>query len=88
LVWTIQWDERAAKELKSLDKSMQKKVLKFLHLRIAKLENPRVFGKPLSYEKFGLWRYRIESFRLICKINDSLVTILVVQVGHRKNIYS
>lgn len=87
MVWTIEWEEKAKKEFKKLDHSIQKKILKFLIKRIAKLENPRVFGKSLSYEKFGLWRYRIEDFRIICSIDDGAIVILVVQVGHRKEIY-
>lgn len=87
MVWKINWDERAVKDFKKLDKAIQKKILKFLNLRIAQLDNPRVFGKSLSYDKFGLWRYRVEDFRIICSIDDHELVILVVQVGHRKTIY-
>lgn len=87
MVWEIKWTENALKSMKKIDFSVQKKIHKFLKERIAKLDNPRVFGKPLSYEKFGLWRYRIEDFRIICRINDDALVVLVVQVGHRKEIY-
>ena len=87
MVWEIKWTENALKNMKQIDFPVQKKIVKFLKERIAKLENPRVFGKPLSYDKFGLWRYRIENFRIICRINDDALVVLVVQVGHRKEIY-
>ena len=85
--WKIIWNEGALQDLKKLDKFIQKKLLHFLNTRIAPLENPRVRGKPLSYEKFGLWRYRVEDFRIVCRIDDAEITILVVQIGYRKNIY-
>jgi mRNA interferase RelE/StbE len=87
LVWTIGWHEKALKELKKLDKSIQIKILKFLNDRISKQGNPRVFGKPLSAESQGLWRYRIEDFRIICQIKDKAVEVLVVKLGHRRKIY-
>ena len=87
MAWAIEWEEKALKELKKLDKTIQKKILKFLNTRIAKLENPRTSGKSLSYDKYGLWRYRLEDFRIVCRIDDAEITILVVQVGHRKEIY-
>lgn len=87
MVWAIDWQEKALKELKKLDKPIQKKILKFLNRRIAKLENPRVSGKPLSYEKYGLWRYRLEDYRIICRIDDAEIVVLVVQIGHRKEVY-
>lgn len=87
MVWAINWEEKALKELKKLDKPVQLKILKFLNKRIAALENPRVSGKPLSYEKYGLWRYRLGDYRIICRIDDADIVILVMQVGHRKDVY-
>jgi len=50
-------------------------------------ENPRNFGKQLSGDKAGLWRYRIEDFRVICRLQDDTLVVLVVAVGHRKEVY-
>lgn len=87
MAWTIEWKPGALKDFKKIDKSIQKKIMNFLHNKISKLDNPRIFGKALSYEKHGLWRYRVGDFRMICRIDDEAILILVVQVGHRKNIY-
>lgn len=54
---------------------------------VAPLINPRQIGKGLSHNKAGLWRYRVGDYRVICQINDDFVTILVVETGHRKDIY-
>lgn len=87
MVWTINWNEKALKDLKKLAKPVQIKILKFLNRRIAYQENPRMFGKALSFDKRGLWRYRVEDFRIICQINDEELLILVVKLGHRKEVY-
>ena len=85
MTWHIEWDDRARKELRSLDKPIQKKILTYLRERTT--ENPRTFGKELSGNKVGFWRYRIENYRVICRIENDRVCILVVAVGHRKEIY-
>ena len=52
MTWRIEWDDRARKELRSLDPSVQRKI--FLYLRERATENPRNFGKELSGNKAGL----------------------------------
>ena len=85
MTWCIEWDDRARKELRSLDNLIQKRILSYLRERV--IENPRNFGKQLSGDKAGLWRYRIENFRVICRLQDEKLTVLVLAVGHRKEIY-
>jgi mRNA interferase RelE/StbE len=87
LHWKINWDERAAAELKKLDRQAQKDIIKYLNTRIASSETPQSFGKALSGNFTGLWRYRIGDYRLICLINKDVFTVLVLRVGHRKNVY-
>jgi len=69
----------------SLDNRIQKRILSYLREQV--MENPRNFGKQLSGDKAGLWRYRIEDFRVICRLQDEKLTVLVLAVGHRKEIY-
>ena len=88
LTWTVEWDDRARKEFRKLDKQLQKNILQYLRERIAVDADPRRFGKPLSYDKHGLWRYRIQNARVICRIEDDTLIVLVVKVGYRKEIYS
>lgn len=86
MVWRIEFDEAAAKDLKKLPQSEQKKILKAIR-HIAALPTPRTAGKALKGSFGTLWRYRMGNYRIICKIEDSILVILVVAVGHRKNIY-
>jgi mRNA interferase RelE/StbE len=87
LTWTVEWDDRAAKELRKLDRQIQKEILAYFRERIATAEDPRRLGKSLSRELAGLWRYRVRDYRLICNIESDRLVVLVLHVGHRKKIY-
>ncbi len=87
LIWTIDWTENAKKQFSSIDKKIQNKIVYYLENKIATDINPRKFGKPLSRNKLGLWRYRFSEYRVICQIKDQSLIILVITIGHRKNIY-
>lgn len=75
------------KQITKLDPQAQKSVLRFLRERLAGADNPRQWGRAPQGEKRGLWRYRVGDYRLICDIQDDKITILVLELGHRKDVY-
>lgn len=85
--WVYSFDERALRELQKLDRQAQRDILAYLDQRIAGAQDPRRFGKPLRAALVGLWRYRVRNYRLICQIQDQRLLVLVVSVGHRKDVY-
>ncbi len=87
MAWTIRFEERAKKELKKLGSSAQKEILDYFSQRIESAEDPRKFGAPLRYDLSGYWKYRIGDWRAVCRIQDDIVTVLLVHVDHRKNVY-
>ena len=87
MTWNIEWDDRARKELRRLDSPIQKEILSYLRVRIAGSDNPRLFGQNLTGNKAGLWRYRVGDYRIICRIEDDELVVLVIGVGHRKEVY-
>jgi mRNA interferase RelE/StbE len=87
LAWKIEYDPRALKDLKKLDRTIQREILDYMDNRIATADNPRSFGKPLRDSKFGLWRYRVRDYRIVCELRDKRLVVLVVTVGHRSTIY-
>ena len=82
----IEYTETARKQLKKLDKTMQKRILDYMD-EVGQLEDPRSRGKALVENMRGLWRYRVGDYRVICEIQDSKIIISVLKIGHRKNIY-
>ena len=87
MTWIVEFDDAARKELRKLDRQSQQDILRYLRERIATDEDPRRFGKSLSRELAGLWRYRIQNYRIVCNIEDQKLTVLVIRVGHRKDVY-
>ena len=88
MAWNVEFAETAARELAKLDTEHRNRILKFLRDRVAKLDNPPSIGKALRGPEFGeFWRYRAGDYRLICKIEDDRLLVLVLRVGHRKEIY-
>ena len=83
MAWTIKFTENAAKQMKKIDKSISKKIITYLKERIAK-KDPYLFGKALLHDKSGLWRYRIEDYRVVCEIKDNELLVIVLRVAHRK----
>lgn len=86
MTWTIEFDKKSKKEFKKLDRAIQKQIDKFL-FKIKKQNNPFFSGEPLIGNLKSLWRYRVGDYRLICKIEKEILTILVLHVGHRKEVY-
>ncbi len=87
MAWTIEYDPEAIRDLNKLDRSIRADVFNYMQNRIARADNPRNFGKALRHDKFGLWRYRVRDFRIICELQDAPQVVLVVGVGHRKDVY-
>ena len=84
----VELSESADRELGKLDVQHANRILKFLHQRIAKLDDPRRIGEALHGSRLGeFWKYRVGDYRMICKIDDDRLVVLVLRVGHRKEIY-
>jgi mRNA interferase RelE/StbE len=87
LSWTIEYTKTAATQLRKLDRPIAKRIIDYLDDKISALENPRSRGKSLSGPLGELWRYRIGDYRVICEIQNNIMRILVIEVGHRKQVY-
>jgi mRNA interferase RelE/StbE len=76
------------REIDKLDAQHSKRILKFLHARVAKLDDPRSIGEALHGSRLGeFWKYRVGDYRLICKIEDDRLVVLFLRIGDRKGIY-
>jgi len=85
--WNIVFDEVAKKELKKLDHQTRSLIKNFLYTRILTLNHPKLSGKALSSNKKGYWRYRVDKFRIICKIEENKLIVLIVKIAKRDVIY-
>lgn len=85
--WAYRFDERALKELKKLGHQAKRDIVAYLDERVAGNIDPRSFGKPLKADLAGLWRCRVGDCRILCQIRDQELVVLVVAVGHRRDVY-
>jgi mRNA interferase RelE/StbE len=87
LAWRIEFLPAAEKELAKLGRAEAKRIIETLKTRIAPLDDPRRLGSSLSGQLGGLWRWRIGDYRVVARIEDERITILVVRVAHRREVY-
>lgn len=86
-MWRTEYTDVAERALLKLDKPVRERILAFFRERAEKLEDPKVVAEPLVGELRGLWRFRVGDYRIICDIRHEVLLILVLQVGHRKEVY-
>jgi mRNA interferase RelE/StbE len=86
LAWRIELTETAAKALAKLDRQVARRITEFLRETLAGLEDPRSAGKALVGPN-ALWRYRVGDYRIVVSIEDAAVRVLVIRIGHRREIY-
>ncbi|HLW89859.1 MAG TPA: type II toxin-antitoxin system RelE/ParE family toxin [Roseiarcus sp.] len=88
MAWTIEFEPAAKEELAKLDKVVALRILRFLSQRVALMENPRDIGEALKGSALGeFWKYRVGGYRLICRILDARITIIVIRIGNRRDVY-
>lgn len=88
MAWSIEFHRKAVRELDHLDPQVSRRILHFLHQRVAPLEDPRSIGEALKGSELGeFWKYRVGDYRIIASIEDHLVRILIVRIGNRREVY-
>ena len=85
--YKVLFTDKAKRQLLKLDKQVSALIVGWIEKNIEGCENPRLHGKGLLGNKSGQWRYRIGDYRIVCEIRDNEVVVIVLEVGHRKNIY-
>ena len=86
MAWKIEISDEAESVLAKMNKTEQRRFDKFFE-RLAKRDNPRSMGKALTGPLGVYWSYRVGDYRAICDIHDNILTVAVIRIGHRKNIY-
>lgn len=87
MVWALRYSEKAVKQLKKLDKSQSKLIVRWMTTNIDGCEDPRAHGRALVDNLAGLWRYRVGKYRVLCELRDDDLVVLAIEVGHRSSVY-
>jgi mRNA interferase RelE/StbE len=86
--YKVRIDDKALKQLKKLDKVQARLISGWIDKNLEGCSDPRASGKALSGNLRGYWRYRVGSYRLMARIKDDIVTIVIVDIDHRSRVYS
>jgi mRNA interferase RelE/StbE len=87
MAWSIKFGPRAERQIEQLDPQIARRIFRFLRERIAPLENPRSIGEALKGSELGeFWKYRVGDYRIIARIEDQKVQILIVRIGNRREV--
>ncbi|MDR2572765.1 MAG: type II toxin-antitoxin system RelE/ParE family toxin [Desulfovibrio sp.] len=86
--WTVRFEKAAERDLDRIDPQIVRRVLAFLTGRVAERDDPRSLGEALNGSELGeFWKYRVGDYRIVCRLEDAVVTVFVVRVGHRSRVY-
>lgn len=85
--YKVEFTEKSKKQLKKMDRATAALIIGWLEKNIQGCDNPRIPGKSLSANRSGQWRYRIGDYRVITEIEDNKLIVLVITIGHRRDIY-
>ena len=87
MIYEISTTEKFDKALKKLDRQTQRIIKAWIEKNLINCENPRIHGKALTANRSGQWRYRVGDYRILAEIHDNKLVLILVDVGHRKDIY-
>lgn len=87
MAWNVKVSPRAQRQLDELDKTVARRISRFLYGRIGKLNDPRQIGERLQGTLSKFWRYRVGDYRIICSLEHERLIVLVLRIGHRREIY-
>lgn len=85
--YQVVFTEVAKREIGKLDKQVARLILAWIRKNLEGCIDPRQQGKPLTANRSGQWRYRVGDYRLLAEIEDEQIIIIILTVGHRKNVY-
>lgn len=88
MTYKVVYTKKAVKSLRKMDKEQQRLIVSWIEKNLIGAEDPKTSGKPLKSNLKGYWRYRVGNYRILAEVNEEEVKIIIVNVGHRKDIYS
>ncbi|WP_027350904.1 type II toxin-antitoxin system RelE family toxin [Halotalea alkalilenta] len=85
--WKVEYASSVQKEIRQLDPQTRQRIRTYMEQRLMTIADPRQLGKPLKGQFSTLWRYRVSDYRIVCDLDDHVLTILVLRVAHRRQVY-
>lgn len=86
-MYHVDYLPQAIKQLEKLDPQARRMIYHWIDKHLEGCENPRAYGKGLTMNLSGYWRYRVDGYRMICEIQDSRITVLILRIERRDKVY-
>lgn len=87
MAWTVRYAAGVEKQLRKLGPDTSRRIRRYMEETVGRLEDARALGAPLVAEFAGMWRYRVGDYRVLCELHDNVLVVVVVDVGHRREVY-
>ena len=85
--YQVLYTKKAIKQLSKIEVNQRNIILAWIEKNLVGIDNPKIHGKALKGNLRNYWRYKIGDYRIITEINNDEIKIIVVGIGHRKDIY-
>ena len=82
--YKLLFDDKVSKDLKKIDKHLQKKILEAIKTKL--VADPYI-GKKLVGELSSYYRYRVHDYRVIYEIVENEIILVIIKIKHRKDVY-
>lgn len=87
MAYRVEYAATALEQLKKMDRFDARLITNWIGKHLEGCEDPRAFGKGLTADRSGEWRYRVGDYRILCVIGDGLLVVEVFSIGHRSTVY-
>jgi mRNA interferase RelE/StbE len=85
--YKLEFTRDVQRALRKMDKHQATLIVRWLYQHVDGTDNPRTFGKGLTANRSGQWRYRVGNYRVIVEIEDNRMVVTAINIGHRRDIY-
>ena len=83
----LKYEAKAVRQIKKMDPASRRLIKSWIEKNLLNTDNPRLHGKGLKGNLSNYWRYRVGDYRILAEINDSEIVIIIVEIGHRRDVY-
>lgn len=84
MAYIVRFERSALRELAALPERDQKRIIKKIE---ALSQDPHPAGSKKLKGNDEIWRIRVGDYRVLCRIKDAELVVLVVKVAHRREVY-
>jgi mRNA interferase RelE/StbE len=87
MTYRVEYTSKTLKQLKKMDRQTAAFIISYIEKKLVNCTEPIGFGKSLQGNLKDKWRYRVGNYRILAKIEDDRIIVVILEVGHSRSIY-